>query len=527
MRFLALGPLTIRHGEEEIRLGGPKPAALLAALLMEPRTVIPADRLVTQIWDRPPPSANALVHTYVSSVRRSLAPLSGGRGSLVRTRKPGYQLDIDSTDNDVEAFRSLADEGRVALREQKPEEAAECYQRALSLWRGNPLEGIDAPVARCAVGIEESRIEAELGLAEARLQLAHYNDVIALLTNLTTANPTGEEAQGLLMRALYLGGRQAEALAAYRSCREYLVHELGVEPGEELRQLHTDILQGTLRRPRPEQVTVAEPATPNQLPPDIADFTGRQAALARILELPREYRGTTATPTIVMSGFAGTGKSTLAVHAAHRLRPLYPDGTLFADLHGSGGDAATAGVFARFLRALGVAGTEIPGSTGERAELFRMHTAHRGLLLVLDNARDEESGAGAAAGIFGPWQRLSSSGNFMGSPSVLQFEDGNTAVYASNTNGDILANGTTTPGGGFGKWQPFGNGMASGPEVKMFRDGKMYIYAVHHDGNIYGRSQKTVGGHFGNWQRLSSSAPTRSSISPDGTLPVSTINARA
>jgi transcriptional regulator with XRE-family HTH domain len=142
-----------------------------------------------------------------------------------------------------------------------------------------------------------------------------------------------------------------------------------------------------------EALPLASPRiAPSQLPPDIEDFTGRDLALHQLSSLLRR-----ATPectgvliTAIM-GKAGVGKTTLAVHAAHRARSSFPDGQLHVNLRGVEARALDpADVLSRFLRAFGVEGPAIPEDVDERAGLFRSLMADRRALVLLDNAADEE-----------------------------------------------------------------------------------------------------------------------------------------
>ncbi|GAA2989321.1 AfsR/SARP family transcriptional regulator [Actinokineospora diospyrosa] len=394
MRILVLGPVEIRAEAVDglvVPLGGAKPKALLAALLLHARQVVATDRLIDLIWDdAPPASATALVHTYVSSVRRAVA--AAGRKGALTTKAPGYLLDVDPTDSDLEGFENHLYAARHAERQEDHESAAGLFEQALRLWRGPAFGGVDAEFARAqATSLTEERLGAEEGLARCQLHQGRAAEVAAHLRRLVNANPLREQSRALLMRALYESGRQGDALAVYRDGREHLLEELGVEPGAELRELQAEILDGT---PRTSTATkrrvVVRPqhAVPRHLPPDLSDFTGREEQLRAILAVS-EADAVTA-PTVVVSGFAGAGKSTLAVHAAHRLRGRYPDGQLFADLRGSERNLGAFEVLGRFLGALGVEAADLPGDVDERVELFRRRVDDKRLLVVLDNARDEQ-----------------------------------------------------------------------------------------------------------------------------------------
>lgn len=400
MRVGALGPVEVLSVDTSVNLGGPKPKALLAALMLEPGHVVSTDRLTDLIWDgNPPQSALALIHTYVSALRRGFSSI--GEQRVLITRAGGYQLDLEPVNIDLAVFGRLLDEARQAELERDHAVAADRYRLALGLWRGSAFGGVDARFARTrAAALEDERVAAEMGLARCELALGQLSAAVCRLTRLTEAHPLREDSRGLLMKALYLGGRQADALAAYRQGRELLIAELGVEPGAALNELHTQILDGTVTagpatsRPVAARLVAAPPAAappvavPNLLPPDVADFTGRAEQVDRVLRRARST-ASPVTPTIVVSGVGGAGKSALAVHCAHLLAAEYPDGQLFADLQCSGKPLYTADVLGRFLRALGVSSADLPDDEDERVERYRMIVANRRLVIVLDNVRSE------------------------------------------------------------------------------------------------------------------------------------------
>ncbi|WP_447008296.1 AfsR/SARP family transcriptional regulator [Saccharothrix isguenensis] len=424
MRIRVLGPVTV--GAVDGGLGGPKPKALLVALLRQTRHVVATERLVDLLWDdSPPSSATALVHTYVSLLRRGLS--AAGLADAVRTRAPGYQLDVEPGECDVHVFEREHERARQAERAGAFQEAHEGYRQALSLWRGQALGGVDTRFAIAwADDLHERRLAARDGLARSSLALGRVEDAADELRGLVGEHPLREESRALLMRALAESGRQADALEVYRDGRRRLLDELGIEPGRHLRDLHTAILDGSLTAATPTAAdpaattpataahavrTPASPAHPTPahptqtrpavqaperpvartLPPDIGDFTGRGEELAAVLALgntPPDERAT--APVVVVSGAGGTGKSALAVHAAHRLAQRYPDGQLFADLRGFGAELSPLTALARFLTALGVPAAELPATLDERIALYRQRLAGRRLIVVLDNARSEQ-----------------------------------------------------------------------------------------------------------------------------------------
>jgi DNA-binding SARP family transcriptional activator len=392
VQILVLGPLAVLADGTEANLGGPKPKALLAALLQHAGRVVPTSGIIDLIWDdAPPQSATALVHTYVSLLRRGLA--SAGRSEALITRAPGYALRVEPGDSDLGRFERLLTDARDAERGGAAETAARAYGEALALWRGPAFGGVEAGFTeRWRRSLADDRLSAEDGLARSLLALGRADEAAARLGRLVAAHPLREDTRGLLMRALGESGRQAEALEVYRAGRRLLLDELGIEPGERLRALHAAILDGSRAGPAPASVPASGPAAavPRMLPPDIGDFTGRAESLATVLALAGQSGGT-APPTAVVSGFGGAGKSALAVHAAHLLRRRYPDGQLFADLRGAERDLDAFEVLGRFLTALGAADSpaDLPTALDERVERYRQLVAGRRLVVVLDNARGE------------------------------------------------------------------------------------------------------------------------------------------
>lgn len=126
------------------------------------------------------------------------------------------------------------------------------------------------------------------------------------------------------------------------------------------------------------------------LPRDLRDFTARGPALDRLLALA-DGIDPAHPPVAVVCGQPGLGKTAFAVHAAHALAPAFPDGQFAVDLRGM--DARPAlprDALARLLRALGVAGGALPATTDDRGGLLRSLLRDRRVLLLLDNAADEE-----------------------------------------------------------------------------------------------------------------------------------------
>lgn len=395
VEFRLLGPVSAHAGDEAVPLGGAKPKALLAALLLEHGRVVATSRLVDILWDEDPPeTARALIQTYVSTLRRAFA--KHGAGDIIATAAPGYVIRIEPETLDAVLFTRLLADGRDAAAAADHPRAADLLRRAGALWQGPALSGLDAAELTAeAARLDELRTTALEERIAAEIAAGQWGDLVAELTVLIGRHPTNERLRGQLMTVLYRMGRQAEALACYREAREVLIDQLGVEPGPELNALHHAILRGET-----EQLATATqsadqtgPGTvhpvPAQLPPVPADFTGRTAEIEALVAALRPAGSAPATQ--VIAGPGGTGKSTLAAAVAHRLAEHFPDGQLYAELRGMSDAPIEPGeVLARFLRALGVDQSQLPEGADERADLYRTLLAQRRMLIVLDDARSEQ-----------------------------------------------------------------------------------------------------------------------------------------
>ncbi|MFJ9585006.1 AfsR/SARP family transcriptional regulator [Streptomyces acidicola] len=393
LEYRLLGPVEAYRDGMPLRLGGPKPRALLAVLLLRAGQVVPADALVDAIWgEEPPDTARALVQSYVSALRRALPE---DAGEAIETRAPGYVLRPGAGRVDLVRFEELTAEGRRAAAGGDHRAAARALREALALWRGPALGGVGGALRGEAVRLEEVRQAALEERIAVELEIAGQEaDLATELTALVSAHPTRERLRGQLMLALYRLGRQADALAVYGEGRAVLADELGIDPGPELNRMHEAVLRadpGLLpgrRTPAtapPPARTGAAPTRPvSLLPPALGDFTGRETESAEVVEWLTGPR--TATPVVVVSGPAGVGKSTLAVQAAHRVADRYPDGQLYAELHGFSEPVPPGEILGRLLRALGA---DPPEDPAERGDLFRSLVAGRRILLVLDDAGSE------------------------------------------------------------------------------------------------------------------------------------------
>ncbi|GAA2751011.1 AfsR/SARP family transcriptional regulator [Kitasatospora cinereorecta] len=397
LRFQVLGPVQAWRGEKQLALGSPQQQAVLTALLLSHGRPVTTDDLVDGIWgDRTPPQAVAALRTYISRLRTVIEPNREVRkpAEILVSVSDGYALRIPVGALDLAAF----DQQVAAAAESKAEgdfhTSHELLLSALALWRGKPLPGLPGPYAESQRGRLSER---QIAVAEERcavaLEIGLHAEVVSELSALCAAQPLRERLRELLMLALYRCGRQAESLGVYADTRKLLIEELGVEPGTGLAAMHARILAGdpalmpaVTAHPRAdaeEPVTFVPPA---QLPADVSDFSGRSKLVSELHDVLRAGSGQAVVVTS-LAGIGGVGKTTLAVHVAHTLRPDFPDGQLYVDLRGAGDSPADpAVVLGDFLHALGSSDT--PDSLDQRAALYRSLLADKRMLILLDNAKD-------------------------------------------------------------------------------------------------------------------------------------------
>ncbi|MEJ3743616.1 AfsR/SARP family transcriptional regulator [Actinomycetes bacterium KLBMP 9797] len=244
-----LGPLEI--GEDPGWYTVPtrrKQRELLALLLARVGAVVSSDQIMDSLWGaRPPASARANLHTYVSGLRQIMAraaPSSTARPEFVRY---GYRLRLLPDECDATVFERLAGEGRAALAQRRPAVAVEQLTQALALWRGPVLEGVERHdwLTPTVARLEEGRLSALEDLVQGRIVLGQYAGLAVELVAATARHPLRERLWEQLMVTLHRTGRRTEALSAYDRLHELLHRELGAAPSATVRQLRSRILADT------------------------------------------------------------------------------------------------------------------------------------------------------------------------------------------------------------------------------------------------------------------------------------------
>ena len=422
-----LGPLTVWRNGVRADPGAGRQRAVLGLLAVHPGTALHRETIIDAVWGyQPPASAIAMVQSYVSRLRRLLGE------TVLASDGTSYRLALTATELDALEFARLADLARGAAAAGNPAAACGWYDRALQLWRGEPLA--DVGVLRgdpALTELAQQRTAMILDHADAAAAAGWPERVLPQLRELASRDPLDERVHARLMLTLAACGQQAAALSVFDQLRRRLDAELGITPGAELAGAHLRILRGQVGLPdgaavasgtatngTPHPVTSDAPGSPprperaagqparagaeaeqagtglRQLPAAVAHFTGRApelAVLAGLLDQLGDGPGTVVISAI--GGMAGIGKTALAVHWAHQVAARFPDGQLYVTLRGfgpTGPPATPTEAMLGFLDALGVEPERIPADLGAQAAQYRSMIAGKRLLIVLDNARDED-----------------------------------------------------------------------------------------------------------------------------------------
>ena len=320
--FHLLGPVEVLEDGSPIEIAGARQRVVVAILLLNSNRVVLRERLIAHVWgDEPPRNAANSVQVAIHSLRRSLG---AGR---IETRGSGYLVHVEAGELDVDEFDLLAERAR----REPTGAAARTLRRALSLWRGPALaDVVQIPyLATQAVRLEEMRLTALEDRIDADLALARHAELVGELEGQVGAHPLRERLRGQLITALYRSGRQADALEAYQRARRTLVDELGIEPGDELRELQLRIIRQDSSVAAPDSLPVSpRDRASGGVPAPTAALVGRQREVAEVMALVLRE----GVRLVTLTGTGGTGKTRLGLAAAAELEREFSDGAYFVDL---------------------------------------------------------------------------------------------------------------------------------------------------------------------------------------------------
>jgi DNA-binding SARP family transcriptional activator len=287
-----LGAFEVRIDGRPVGPAGGRRRGLLAILTLEANSVVSVATLIDRMWgDLPPLSATNLIQTYVSTWRKALGHQESPAGRGLATVGAGYRLHLATQQSDLLTFREQTARGRVAADARAYAEARAAYAAALAAWRGPPLVDLAAQPwhDRLVSRLNDERLAAMEGWARASLLSGADPRIVAAdLARVRADEPLREELTELLMWALTVSGRQAEALEAFSETRLLLRDGLGADPGPALAAMHARVLNADASL-HPRSVMEAKPPSTNaadrrhQVSPAPSDsLVGRDATIAAV-----------------------------------------------------------------------------------------------------------------------------------------------------------------------------------------------------------------------------------------------------
>ncbi|MFI1990851.1 BTAD domain-containing putative transcriptional regulator [Actinoplanes sp. NPDC020271] len=410
VRLQVMGSLRVWRGGVELDAGPRQQRCLLALMAAQVDRPVGMSDLIDLIWGAGPPgSAVNVIHKYVGALRRLLEPglaLRSG-GSFITRRDSGYRFTAGPESLDLVEFRQGVALAKESLGRDRPDRALDHYLDALRLCEGPAGGSLADSAGATAVfaGIDGEFLDAAIAAAGVAVTQDRPAVLLPALRLAARIGRLHEPVHAALMTTLAAGGHQAEALETYRSIRERLVEELGIDPGRELQEAHQQVLTqaspSVVVTRTPGAFPAAEDAAagsaplivPAQLPPDQPMFVGRTVELGVLHDLVDSMRDDRRTSPMVVAvdGMGGVGKSTLVTHFAHQVAGEFGDGQLYLDLRGNEGEDGSvpaAEALRSLLYGLGLRAADVPDTFDALVGAYRSLTAGKRILVTLDDVRD-------------------------------------------------------------------------------------------------------------------------------------------
>lgn len=370
VEFRLLGDVEARADGQGLAVGHARQRCVLVALLVDVNRPVPTDQLIDRVWaDQPPHRARNALASYVSRLRH----VTGNHGDVEIARQPGgYVLRTDPMTVDLHRFRHLVSTARTSI---DPAAAAHLFDQALELWHGEAFGFLDtAWVNDVRTSLIAEHLSVQLDRNDALLKIGRHAELLAGLTESLGLNSLDERLAGQLMLAQYRSGRQADALETYRTMRERLVEELGVDPSPSLQAVHQQILGGdptpTVARSAVSARVVTRPR--GGLPRRSTELIGRDHDVARVAAALSDG------PLVTLTGVGGVGKTRLALEVAERSQDRFEDGAWLCELAPLDDGTAVGQTVAATLRLQQQQGLGIEATVID-------YLRSRELLLVVDN----------------------------------------------------------------------------------------------------------------------------------------------
>ncbi len=398
MEYRILGPLyaDAGTGRGPAVICQPLLQSALAVLLLRANRTCPRTMLIDALWGAEAPNApEAALRVCISRLRRCLGDCAGrlatvgppGGRSPAHRQQRGYVMVVRPGELDVDEFTDLAAQGQAELDSGNVTAAAASFIQALALWGDPPLPDVprSGALADDVARLTNHRRVVMDALIDARLAAGEQEQVLGQLRAAVLADPSRERACEQLMRACHALGLRKEALDAYQQARRAMLEQQGAEPGPALTVLYRRILaEETATVRSATKITELSAGLPkpgaSQVPGPPADFTGRSAEIAAIID----HLNGPGVPVTVVSGAPGAGKSTVAAAAAMQLRSRFVE--LYAELGGVERPANPQDVLAGMLQTMGIQPRSMPAPGPARSALYRSLLAGRTVLVIADDA---------------------------------------------------------------------------------------------------------------------------------------------
>lgn len=390
MRFRVLGPVEVRGSDGWTRLRGQQ-AMLLSHLAAAHPNPVPFGVLEAAFWgDAPPSNPEGALKVAVTRLRRTLGE------DLIEHTPAGYVLAVDADGLDRAVFRRLSAAARSAAATGDLVGSLGHATEALDQWAGGAFASIADNLSLAAEiqHLDEERTELEDLAVDLLLAIGQADRAAVEAGRYATALPLRERRWEQLMTALHLGGRSAEALRTAHQYRTMLGEELGLEPGESIRELESAIAVGASTAPwlrfEPDNQAHADDALPADVADELALASGRPQAQTTFIDRPAELLALTeaidADRIVTVVGAPGVGKTRLVMAWA---ASLGEQDVTWVDLAVESDETVRDAVMA----ALGV--SELAGGDGSPLAQRLSGRAH---VLALDNCEATAMTVAALAG---------------------------------------------------------------------------------------------------------------------------------
>ncbi|WP_162834078.1 AfsR/SARP family transcriptional regulator [Amycolatopsis circi] len=387
-----LGQTAVRmHGKMNAQWGQRQTRNILGVLLTRPSQRFSQDALISWLWDDDlPGNPQEALYKAVHRLRDAVAE-ADAHASVTRSGD-GYLVDLDESLVDVALFRKIIREAHTAAESGDHEAAHESAASALSLWRDEPLAELRTERAG---NWREDKVKSMLlpareFLTSQLLALGRPDEAADWMQELAPEHASRLAFVKLQIQIYYALGQSEQAQTHFLDANRRFNDAADDTAKAVLHAFHTEI-RDRYEHP-PAAVAPARRAAPptHPLPRDLRGFISRAGALETLDQWLRPG-SPTRSPAVVLSGPPGIGKTSLAVHWAHRAANWFPDGTIYLDLHGFGPAPRLepSDIVDQLLQELGYPVDHVVDAAA-RAAVLRQQLADRSVLVILDDAENSE-----------------------------------------------------------------------------------------------------------------------------------------